>query len=171
MASDRFSNQKYINWVIASLSLQYTKEGIETFTDRQTDIFHNKVKSKIPSSSSSSTSPTCYICSKTDLQRQWNKKHFVCPNNVCNYWLAELQNNQAFPGTKIALDNVNVSELPNTPWECAKLYLPFGNLNAKGANDTDIAALMSLYLDCRHFHPLLGNLRLCEEVIFVEYTF
>ena len=167
MSQDRFNNPKYIDWVKVKLSLQYAKEGLEPTTNLKVQTFHHNLSSTLqaPSSSSASAAPTlCHGCLKTDLKRQWSRQRFLCPGGICDGWLGLLQQKHVDPTAMVEWDNFDVSRLPTSPWECAKVYMPYGSGRVNCAGDADLAAILTLFLNCRHLASSLQNVTLCEKV-------
>jgi predicted metalloenzyme YecM len=151
MADSRFENEKYVCWLKICMALLFAKEGLEKLTDKLVQTFHERLEKTF----GLNTANECYSCSKDDLRRQWRKGNLQCDTNICDKWLEAIRSYLKIE--EIEWNNSNISSIPKEPWECIKLYMPFGCETVKEAKEADIAAIIKLYSSNTYFLESIGN--------------
>ncbi|KAL3872150.1 hypothetical protein ACJMK2_040100 [Sinanodonta woodiana] len=153
-AATKVKDPEYSNWLKVSLALYYLKVGLHTFIHGEVDAMHQ------------------FLCKSKDVKQNKNtylwKLRSPCLSGLCDIWLAELLTLHANPtSNKIYWDNCDVTAWPFVPWECAKLYMPHGQLPANtGPVKCDSQALLTLMSNCTYFHGKLSpaGLRLTHMI-------
>ncbi|KAL3872149.1 hypothetical protein ACJMK2_040099 [Sinanodonta woodiana] len=170
-AATKVKDPEYSNWLKVSLALYYLTVGLHTFIQGEVDAMHQFLLQKLYRGSGVLNSK-CSSCTSKDIKQKRNtyvwKFKSSCPSHLCDIWLAELLTLHTNPtSNKIYWDNCDVTAWPFVPWECAKLYMPRGQLPANtGPAMSDSQALLTLMANCTYFHGKLSpaGLRLTHMV-------
>ncbi|KAL3863270.1 hypothetical protein ACJMK2_005035 [Sinanodonta woodiana] len=160
-AATKVKEPEYSNWLKVSLALYYLTVGLHSFIQGEVDAMHQYLLQKLYGGSGV-PKPKCSSCISKDVKQ--NKSTYVwkfkssCPSHLCDIWLAELLTRHTNPtSNKIYWDNCDVTAWPFVPWECAKLYMPRGQLPANtGPVKCDSQALLTLMANCKCFHGKLS---------------
>jgi len=169
MASDK---QKRGNWIKASLSLLNLKEGLSEELNDQAIQFHFNIKQSVAAKCSNAvTSPRCTSCTSKLIKRSKKLTSagtcwcINCQSNVCNQWLDELiQYHEHLPGPKVAWANCDPTLWASQPWEVAKVFQPVGCEHHRNAEESDVAGLLTLMLDCKFFQKLVSNTQTLRKI-------
>ncbi|KAL3872147.1 hypothetical protein ACJMK2_040097 [Sinanodonta woodiana] len=170
-AATKVKDPEYSNWLKVSLALYYLTVGLHTFIQGEVDAMHQFLLQKLYRGSGVPKFK-CSSCTSKDIKQKRNtyvwKFKSSCPSHLCDIWLAELLTLHTNPtSNKIYWDNCDVTAWPFVPWECAKLYMPRGQLPANtGPAMSDSQALLTLMANCTYFHGKLSpaGLRLTHMV-------
>ncbi|KAL3863269.1 hypothetical protein ACJMK2_005034 [Sinanodonta woodiana] len=160
-AATKVKDPEYSNWLKVSLALYYLKVGLHSFIQGEVDAMHQYLLQKLYGGTGV-PKPKCSSCTSKDVKQNRNtsvwKFKFSCPSRLCDIWLAELLTLHTNPTSKrIYWDNCDVTAWPFVPWECAKLYMPRGQLTANtGPVKCDSQALLTLMANCKCFHGKLS---------------
>ncbi|KAK3586375.1 hypothetical protein CHS0354_000899 [Potamilus streckersoni] len=158
--SEKVRDKEYTNWLKVTLALYYMKSGLHTFIQSEFNCLHQSLVQKIYGGQKVPLLP-CSICHASLVKRNKYTGTWDIPNqcgSYCDVWLYELLVFHTSPKSeKIYWNNTDVSLWPFSPWQCAKVFMPRGQLpSSTGPAECDAQALLTLLSNCRHFHRKLS---------------
>ncbi|KAL3891802.1 hypothetical protein ACJMK2_004048 [Sinanodonta woodiana] len=176
-ANTKAKDPEYCNWLKVSLALYCLKDGLSSFLQDEVDAMHQSILQKLYNAS---TVPAqlCSSCNAKDVKQNRNtyiwKFKKPCPVSLCDTWLTELLALCSNPtSSKLYCENCDVTAWSQTPWECAKFYMPRGQtVHNTGPAQSDSQALLIMMANCKHFHSKLspGGIQLTHTVSKIRNT-
>ena len=155
---ERLKDDDYRHWVKAVLCLQYTKDGLVSLADRTSQILHNAVLAQMRGSGNPSANGIC-----TPARIDLKKKTVICCSN-CNAFLAETKKHCT--GT-LNLNNSDVTNLHDQPWQLAKLFMnPGQDVTNTVPGQTDLSGILNFLDHCRQ-----ANILNTPNIKAVSYSF
>jgi hypothetical protein len=162
---------KYLNWVKSGLALKYLKDGIGDFANEVVNGEHSQILQAIGLTPGS----TCNQCTLNTLkpphapapkvkqcpigQRNCNcllSNNSSCPKNICGPIYDEIVKTH---GTLQPFwKNTDITKWTTHPWEIAKCFINVPGYDKKqSAEDTDVAGLMHLFINCKFFQRRVSS--------------
>ncbi|XP_075954694.1 uncharacterized protein LOC142956831 [Anarhichas minor] len=146
---EKEQNQNWLKGVVALLCLQ---KPLERFIDEEIGIFHRKLGDECGAN----------LCVKNCNFNNWKPRANQSPPldcEVCSSWRDLILANHTSPRGKVMWMNSKPDQWSQDKWEVAKVYMPDGHKNHNSIGDFDIAALLCLMNQCKHFKQFeLGEL-------------
>lgn len=137
---ERLKDDEYRHWVKAVLCLQYTKDGLLSFASKKSQDLHNAVLAQMRTSGNPSVGGVC-SAARIDLKR----KAIICCAN-CNEFLVETKRHCS--GT-LNLNNFDIKDLHNQPWQLAKLFMnPGQDVTNTIPGQTDLSGILNFLDHC-----------------------
>ena len=138
----RLRDTQYRNFVKSELCLQYTRDGLVTFTDLKSQELNKKITQKLRRSGN----PKVYnLCRTIAFDHQ--KKSVTCCR-LCNDILEEAMQYRTW-NLNLNLKNSDPSQLLHQHWQVAKLFMNEGqDVSCTGPNNTDISGLLNFIDYC-----------------------
>ena len=179
MQNERFQEKRYGNWLKVSLSLAYMKESLEDFTDEEIKKIHSTIKTNLLQKGCLLIPPgsLCQRCSARNIKTTGNgprKKWELrppCRIKLCDKWLDMIiAQHDHKPCPNVSWDNTDPQLWPVNPWEVAKVYLPHGYADKQSSSDADAVALLTLMMNCTHFHQFIHHRHLLQRVTIVCFS-
>ncbi|XP_044224260.1 uncharacterized protein CXorf38 homolog isoform X2 [Thunnus albacares] len=143
------------------IGLRRLGECLEPFIDEEITVFHDGMKQQCGSAR----------CEKKCEFSNWYSTcnqpipPFDC--EVCTAWRDAILTHHSNQNGKVMWTNSKPHLWSQDKWQVAKVYMSNGHKNHNSLGDFDIAALLCLMNQCKHFEKF--KLRgLCEEVSFVR---
>ncbi|XP_044225195.1 uncharacterized protein CXorf38 homolog isoform X1 [Thunnus albacares] len=137
------------------------REYLEPFIEEEITVFHQLMSEQCG----------CVPCANNCNFSNWNPTHnqpippFDC--EVCTAWRDAILTHHSNQNGKVIWTNSKPHLWSQDKWQVAKVYMPNGHKNHNSLGDFDIAALLCLMNQCKHFEKF--KLRgLCEKVSFVR---
>ena len=138
----RLRDPEYRNWVKSALCLQYTRDGLETFTGLKSLELNQTVIRQLRQSGNRSV----YILCPTIAFDQRRKSVTCCTE--CNDILKEVMHYRT-SNLDLILKNSDPSQLLHQHWQVAKLFMNVGqDVFSTGPNNTDISGLINFIDHC-----------------------
>ena len=148
----RLQDQDYGNWVKAGLCLALLKEGLEDFADMQSKEFHQNVLAQLANVQPAQSS----ICDNETISfDKHNQGSISCYHPFCQGFLdavvqVGIDPNQRFTIRRQNIDNCNVKNWHNDPWELSKLFMNPGQLpTERSPSQTDLSGIVNFLAHCR----------------------
>ena len=137
---ERLKDDDYRHWVKAVLCLQYTKDGLISFACKKSQDLHNAVLAQMRQSGNPSADGVCSTA-RIDFRR----KAITCCAN-CNAFLIEAQK---YCSRTLNLNNFDITDLHNQPWQLAKLFMnPGQDVNNTIPGQTDLSGILNFLDHC-----------------------
>ncbi|XP_058623675.1 uncharacterized protein si:ch211-91p5.3 isoform X2 [Onychostoma macrolepis] len=143
----RFSDENYKNWLKTTESLYILRSRIQGFVEKETETYHNSLKTNIRS-----TIPHLY---GQNCKQTCDNKKPLC--QLCNHWRNEIVANHNGKGNSMHWDNCRPHLWPTNKWEVAKAHMPRGHRQHCTFDQFDIAAILNLMSFCKHFKEIPGQ--------------
>ena len=137
----RLRDPEYRNWVKSALCLQYTRDGLETFTSLKSLELNQTLIRQLCQSGNQSVYNLC----PTIAFNQRRQSVTCC--TVCNDILKEVMHYRT-SNRNLNLGNSDPSQLLHQHWQVAKLFMNAGNVFSTGPNNTDISGLINFIDHC-----------------------
>ncbi|XP_067461247.1 uncharacterized protein CXorf38 homolog [Thunnus thynnus] len=154
-------NPEGMNWFKCVCILRCFHKRLEPFIEEEITVFHQLMSEQCG----------CVPCANNCDFSNWNPTHnqpiplFDC--EVCTAWRDAILTHHSNQNGKVMWTNSKPHLWSQDEWQVAKVYMPNGHKNHNSPGDFDIAALLCLMNQCKHFKKFkLGGL--CEEVSFVR---
>ncbi|XP_063050064.1 uncharacterized protein CXorf38 homolog [Engraulis encrasicolus] len=159
----RFYDDNYRNWLKTTESLNALRVGLRSFVENETETYHGSLKSKLGSKDA-----VCRI--KCDGKQWQNKRPDQIPKcEVCTRWKALiLANHKSATGYGVYWKECFPHLWPTEKWEVAKVYMPQGHRDHRCFDQFDIAALMVLMSNCKHFRTFVKDQQRINKVTRVR---
>ena len=158
---DQLNDPEYINWLKASRALLITVDGLRRFCQAQMKNFHQTLLFNINKGETLCTVPCSHTC--RELKR--NPIRISWPEDVCLKWLDGIAQERGWGGTPLTWKNSDISQLPNEPWQLAKVYMDPGREDSSNsAADTDPSGILNLMVNCKRFDALFDGIRKVHAV-------
>ncbi|KAL1247641.1 hypothetical protein QQF64_023017 [Cirrhinus molitorella] len=133
---NRFTDEKYKNWLKTTESLYILRSRIQDFIEKETETYHNSLRNK-PHLNRRVCELTCKHVNKNN-----------CP--LCEHWKKEIFGNHE-KGKNIHWENCQPYLWPTDKWEVAKAHMPGGQKKHHNFEQFDISAILNLISSCKHF--------------------
>ena len=138
----RLRDPEYRNWVKSALCLQYTRDGLETFTSLKSLELNQTLIRQLCQSGNQSVYNLC----PTIAFNQRMQSVTCCI--VCNDILKEVMHYRT-SNRNLNLGNSDPSQLLHQHWQVAKLLMNVGqDVLSTGPNNTDISGLINFIDHC-----------------------
>ena len=146
----RLRDPEYRNWVKSALCLQYTRDGLISFSDKTSQELHQKI---IQALQLGGNPPVNNLC--PNIQFDVRRNLILCCNN-CNDILLEMMKYRPWyrplnpPGkVDLNLKNSDPKQLVQHHWQCSKLFMNDGqDVNSTTPKDSDISGLINFIDHC-----------------------
>ncbi|KAM5179465.1 uncharacterized protein CXorf38 homolog isoform 1-T1 [Mantella aurantiaca] len=149
----RLNCREYKNWMKAGYCLQILQSRLQGYIDSEMQRLHRQI--------TASVSPAARQRQKCHCRSKGKQFQPSCP--VCEEWKKHILSHHKNRNAEIHWGNCNPQLWPTHYWEVAKVYLPRGHTNSKGAQQCDASALLNLINSCNHFK--VSNITKVREVI------
>ena len=154
----RLRDPEYRNWVKSALCLQYTRDGLETFTGLKSWELNRTVIQKLRHSGNRSVLNLC----RTIAFHHKRKAVTCCAN--CNDILKEVMKYRTW-NLSLTFKNSDATKLLHQHWQVAKLFMNGGqDVFSTGPNNTDISGLINFIDNCTVPRRYVTNQDNIEEV-------
>ncbi|KAM7378902.1 hypothetical protein PAMP_004492 [Pampus punctatissimus] len=158
---DFFEKEEHKNWLKGVVSLACLQKLLENFIDKEMADFYQEMRKKCGSVCCANN------CNFTNWRPTHNQPIPPLDCEVCCKWRHEIWTSHSSQRGKVMWKNSKPHLWSQHKWEVAKVYMTDGHKNHKSIGDFDIAALLSLMTQCKHFKRFeLGGL--CEQVAYVR---
>ena len=155
---ERLKDDDYRHWVKSVLCLQYTKDGLVPLADRTGQNLHNTVLAQMRKSGNPSANGIC-----TPARIDLKKKTVICCSN-CNAFLVETK--KYCTGT-LNLNNSDVTNLHDQPWQLAKLFMnPGQDVTNTVPGQTDLIGILNFLDHCTQANMAIKNTRNIKAVSY-----
>ena len=139
----RLRDQDYRNWVKSALCLQYTRDGLVTFTELKSLELNQNVIQQLRLN----RNPSVYNLCPT-IGFDMRRKLISCCRN-CNDILVEVMKYRPWR-LDLNLKNADPTQLLHQHWQASKLFMnPGQDVNSSGPKDTDISGLLNFIDHCK----------------------
>ncbi|XP_030634834.1 uncharacterized protein LOC115816002 [Chanos chanos] len=146
MEYNRFCDDNYKNWLKTTESLIILRSHIRDFVENETDTHHRDLREKIRNVFKDD------ICnSKCDLKKTKE------PCEKCTHWKDTILQHHTSKRQAVHWDNCTPHLWPSEKWEVAKVYMPRGHKNHRRFEEFDIAAILNLMSNCKHFKKFVAG--------------
>ena len=154
----RLRDPDYRNWVKSTLCLQYTRDGLVTFTDGKSIELNKNIIQQLRLNGNPSVNNLCRT-----IAFDYRRKLISCCRN-CNDILNEVM--QYRPGRlDLNLRNSDPTQLLHQHWQAAKLFMnPGQDVTNTGPKDTDISGLINFMDHCTVPRGYVNNPDLLKQV-------
>ncbi|XP_042284981.1 uncharacterized protein CXorf38 homolog isoform X2 [Thunnus maccoyii] len=143
------------------IGLRRLGECLGPFIDEEITAFHDRMKQQCGSA------PCEKKCEFSNWDSTCNQPIPPFDCEVCTTWRDEIRTHHSNQNGKVMWTNSKPHLWSQDKWQVAKVYMSNGHKNHNSLGDFDIAALLCLMNQCKHFEKF--KLRgLCEEVSFVR---
>ncbi|XP_059201372.1 caspase-8-like [Centropristis striata] len=155
-----FNEPKQQNWFRGVVALTCLEKSLVFFIDEETEKFHRELQNEC------GADPCVNNCDfKSWKPRPNEKPPLDC--EVCCPWRDAIWDNHTSQRGKVMWLNCKPHLWSQNKWEVAKVYMPCGHKDHSSVEDFDIASLLCLMTQCKHFKKFeLGDL--CEKVSCVR---
>nr|XP_046263255.1 E3 SUMO-protein ligase ZBED1-like isoform X1 [Scatophagus argus] len=152
----KFSEEKRQNWLKVVECLLLLRKSLKPFIDKQTEDFFKELRN---------AGDLCPCETECCFTKGNPSKSRLC--DACCKWKEMILNYHITPGGRVMWQNCQPHQWSIDKWEVAKVYMPNGHKKHKSVGDFDVAALLSLMNQCKHFSRFeLGDL--CAQVASVR---
>ena len=159
----RLRDPDYRNWVKSALCLQYTRDGLETFSGLKSLELNQKIIQQLRLNGNPSVHNLCPTIG-FDLRR----KLITCCRN-CNGILTEVMKYRPWR-LDLNLRNSDPSQLLHQHWQASKLCMnPGQDANSSGPKDTDISGLLNFIDHCTVPRGYINNPDNIKQVYKIEF--
>ncbi|XP_073688145.1 uncharacterized protein [Garra rufa] len=134
---NRFTDEKYKNWLKTTESLYILRSRIEDFIEKETETYHNSLRNK-PNLNRQACEQTCKLANKHLCQ-------------LCEHWKKEIIASHNGNRNNMHWDNCLPHLWATNKWEVAKAHMPRGQKKHSSFEHFDISAILNLISSCKHF--------------------
>ena len=143
----RLRNPEYRNWVKSALCLQYTRDGLETFSSLKSLELNQTVIRQLCQSGNQSVYNLC-----PTIAFDHKRKSVTCCTpgcTDCKDILKVVMQYRKTSNLNLNLKNSDPSQLLHQHWQVAKLFMNVGqDVFSTGPNNTDISGLINFIDHC-----------------------
>ena len=155
----RLRDPDYRNWVKSALCLQYTRDGLETFSGLKSLELNQKIIQQLRHNGN----PSVYNLCPT-IGFNLRRKLITCCRN-CNDILAEVMKYRPWR-LDLNLKNADPTKLLHQHWQCSKMFMNTGqDVSSSGPKETDISALLNFVDHCTVPRGFVNNPDLLKQVV------
>uniref|UniRef100_UPI00358FFB5F uncharacterized protein CXorf38 homolog n=1 Tax=Myxine glutinosa TaxID=7769 RepID=UPI00358FFB5F len=140
----------YMNWCKGGFCLRNLRQGLLPFVEKEMLTFHKLLKTQLRHTHNQ------HVCTTTP-------KGFNSDCSTCDMWKNLIIRNHQNPRT-IQWNNSRLPLLTENPWEVAKMFMPRGQKFKFEASEIDVAAILNLLANCKHFGKFMDRKNILEVI-------
>ena len=143
----RLRDPEYRYWVKSALCLQYTRDGLVTFTDQKSSELNQTVIRQLCQSGNQSVYNLCLTIAFNQQRQSVTCRTPGCTD--CKDILKVVRQYRKTRNFDLNLKNSDVSKLLHQHWQVAKLFMNAGqDVSSADPNNTDISGLLNFIDNC-----------------------